>query len=151
MIFNLKNYAFDTQWYLWTNIFILVLADLSTRDKKGICDNSNLIWYWGLKGNLVNLAHVALLMEGPMNLRRQSLYTHLWPFSKSKFNQKSERVNLVAPASPIYPLTVRYSTNWDRKSWPGSEIQMYNGCPCLYENVAKVQVYQIIYPRYSVG
>ena len=26
--------------------------------------------------------------------------THLWPFSKSKFNQ-SDRVNLVAPASPI--------------------------------------------------
>ena len=28
-------------------------------------------------------------------------YTHLWPFSKSKFNLKSDRVNLVAPASPI--------------------------------------------------
>ena len=27
---------------------------------------------------------------------------HLWPFSKSKFNLKSDRVNLVAPASPIY-------------------------------------------------
>ena len=27
--------------------------------------------------------------------------THLWPFSKSKFNVKSDRVNLVAPASPI--------------------------------------------------
>jgi len=26
--------------------------------------------------------------------------THLWPFSKSKFNLKSDRVNLVAPASP---------------------------------------------------
>jgi len=26
---------------------------------------------------------------------------HLWPFSKSKFNLKSDRVNLVAPASPI--------------------------------------------------
>jgi len=29
------------------------------------------------------------------------LYTPLWPFSKSKFNLKSDRVNLVAPASPI--------------------------------------------------
>ena len=28
-------------------------------------------------------------------------YTNLWPFSKSKFNLKSNRVNLVAPASPI--------------------------------------------------
>ena len=27
--------------------------------------------------------------------------THLWPFSKSKCNVKSDRVNLVAPASPI--------------------------------------------------
>ena len=27
--------------------------------------------------------------------------THLWPFSKSKFNQKSDRVHLVAPASLI--------------------------------------------------
>ena len=27
--------------------------------------------------------------------------THLGPFSKSKFNLKSDRVNLVAPASPI--------------------------------------------------
>ena len=26
---------------------------------------------------------------------------HLWPFSKSKFNLKSDRVNLVAPAIPI--------------------------------------------------
>ena len=23
-----------------------------------------------------------------------------------------------------------YSTNWDRNGWPGSEIQMYHGCPC---------------------
>ena len=31
-----------------------------------------------------------------------SMYTtHLSPFSKSKFNLKSDRVNLVAPASPI--------------------------------------------------
>ena len=30
-----------------------------------------------------------------------SLLTHLWPFSKSKFNLKYDRVNLVAPASPI--------------------------------------------------
>ena len=30
-----------------------------------------------------------------------ALVTHLWPFSKSKFNLKSDRVILVAPASPI--------------------------------------------------
>ena len=27
--------------------------------------------------------------------------THLWPYSKSKFNLKSDRVKLVVPASPI--------------------------------------------------
>ena len=30
----------------------------------------------------------------------------------------------------IYPMSGRHSTNWDRKSWPGLEIQMYYGCPC---------------------
>ena len=54
------------------------------------------------------------------------LITHRWPFSKSKFILKSDRVNLVAPASPVH----RYSKNWDRKGWPSSEIQMYYGCPC---------------------
>jgi len=41
---------------------------------------------------------------------------------------KSDRVNLVALANPVH--RVRYSTNWDRKGWPGSEIQIYYGCPC---------------------
>jgi len=41
---------------------------------------------------------------------------------------KSDRVNLVASASPVH--RARYSTNWDRKGCPGSEIQMYYGCPC---------------------
>ena len=31
----------------------------------------------------------------------------------AKFNLKSDRVNLVAPASPIH--RARYNTNWDRK------------------------------------
>ena len=63
---------------------------------------------------------------------------HLWPCSKSKFNLKADRVNLVAPSiivllsvCLIYPMSGRYSTNLDRKSWPGSEIQMYYYCcPC---------------------
>ena len=59
-----------------------------------------------------------------------------WPFSKKKINLKSDRVNLVAPASPIecllsLPNVRRYSTNWDRKGWPGSEIQIYYGCPSI--------------------
>ena len=39
----------------------------------------------------------------------------------------SDRVNLVAPASPVHRAS--YSTNGDRKGGPGSEIQMYYGCP----------------------
>ena len=31
----------------------------------------------------------------------EGFVTHLWPCSKSKLNLKSDRVNLVAPASPI--------------------------------------------------
>ena len=61
---------------------------------------------------------------------------HLWPFSKSKFNLKSDRVIRVAPASPIeglpyLPMSGRNSTNWDWKGWPGSEIQMYYSCPWM--------------------
>ena len=36
---------------------------------------------------------------------------------------KSDRVNLVAPASPVHR-AYRYSTSFDRKGWSGSEIQM---------------------------
>ena len=74
---------------------------------------------------------------------------HLWSFSKSKFNLKSDRVNLVAPASPIdcllYLPNVRaiYSTNWDQKGWPGSEIQMYyKGCPCFETHLELFSVVQ---------
>ena len=28
----------------------------------------------------------------------------------------------------IYPMSGRYSTNWDWKGWPGLEIQTYYGC-----------------------
>ena len=64
-------------------------------------------------------------------------YTYLWPFSKSKLNLKSDRVNLVAPALVllsvcfIYPMSGQNSTNWNQKGWPGSEIQKYYGCPWL--------------------
>ena len=68
--------------------------------------------------------------------------THLWPFSKSKFNLKSDRVNLVALASPVH--RARYSTNWDRKGWPGSEIQMYYGCPWISERrVTWTNIYRV--------
>ena len=41
-------------------------------------------------------------------------YTYLWPFSKSKINLKSDRINLVAPACPIecllYPMQCQSDT-----------------------------------------
>ena len=51
------------------------------------------------------------------------------PLVKVKFNLKSDRVNLVTPVSPIECLLylpdvrgeVVLSTNWERKSLPGSE------------------------------
>ena len=77
-------------------------------------------------------------MRRKLHLLHSSTLTQLWPFSKSKFNLKSGRVNLVSPASPfeclLYlptrPTSGRYSTKWERKGWPGSEIQMYYDCPC---------------------
>ena len=50
--------------------------------------------------------------------------------NSTKWSITSDRFNLVAPASPVH--RARYSTNWDRKDWPGSEIQMYYGCPWHY-------------------
>ena len=47
-------------------------------------------------------------------------FTHLWPLSKSKVS-----------VCFMHPMSGRYSTNWDRKGWAGSEIQMYYGCPCF--------------------
>ena len=49
------------------------------------------------------------------------------PLVKVNSTYMKHKVNLVAPASPVH--RVRYSTNWDRKGWPGLEIQMYYGCP----------------------
>ena len=55
--------------------------------------------------------------------------THLWPFSKSKSNLKSDRVNLVAPAIEclLYLPDVRGIQY--KQGWPGPKIQMYYGCP----------------------
>ena len=80
--------------------------------------------------------------------RRVVFFTHLCPFSKSKFNLKSDRVNLLSycvsalltqcPGDAVQtgtrkvdqarkfkfstaardPMSGRYSTNWDRKGWP---------------------------------
>ena len=56
------------------------------------------------------------------------------PDSKSKFNLGLTTSTLLhrlvlLSVCFIYPMSGRYNTNWDRKGWPGSEIQMYYGCP----------------------
>ena len=79
----------------------------------------------GLKGTGVNQT-----LRKKKNIQNY-VSTQICPFGKSKFSLyeawKPDRVNLVAPSSPVH--RVRYSTNWYRKGWPGSEIQMYYGCP----------------------
>ena len=64
--------------------------------------------------------------------------THLCPFSKIKFNLYEAQSLTVSTLLHrpvllsvhfINPMSVRYSTNWDRKGWPDSEIKMYYGCP----------------------
>ena len=51
----------------------------------------------------------------------------------------------VAPASLLYLLNIfgRYSTNWDRKGWPGLEIQIYYRLPVISK------VYKIKRQRYT--
>ena len=80
------------------------------------------------------LALCYLILMVKINLR---LLTHLCLFGKSKFNI----YEIILTASTlshrlvrlivcfINPMSVRYSTNWDRKGWPGSEIKVYYGCP----------------------
>ena len=53
-----------------------------------------------------------------------AILTHLWPFSKSKFNLKSDCVYLVAPASPIDGLrylhnvqSIQYKLGPERLTW----------------------------------
>ena len=57
---------------------------------------------------------------------RQSIPFDFHPFMDchpTNMTIKSDCVNLVPPTSPVH--RARYSTNWDRKGWPGSEIPMY--------------------------
>ena len=69
-----------------------------------------------------------------------NVHAQICPLSKSKFSLwsiKSDRLNLVAPASPVH--RGRYRKNWDRNGWPGSEKQMYYGCPCTVYFVISFQ------------
>ena len=61
-----------------------------------------------MKGQGVATSSKSTRIENECNFPYSCL-THPWPFSKSKFNLKSDRVNLFAPASPIKCLL--YLTN----------------------------------------
>ena len=63
-------------------------------------------------------------------------FTHLWSFSKSKFILKSDRVNLVAPASLIEYLlylpnvrAIQYKLGQERLTQLGNSNVL--GCPCV--------------------
>ena len=61
--------------------------------------------------------------------------THLWVKVNSTWSLTAStllhRLVLLSVCF-IYPMYGRCSTNWDRKGLPGSEIQMYYGCPCTF-------------------
>ena len=64
----------------------------------------------------------------PIVLRTRTSCSPAWPFSKSKFNLNSDRVNLVAPASPIECLLYLPNVRAIQyKGWPGSEIVYFEG------------------------
>ena len=87
---------------------------------------------WGVNFNFFMLSVFTVYTDNRVTFVYQFVLsvTHLWPFSKSKFNLKSDQLLVLFGVCFIYPMSRRYSTNWDRKNWPGSEIQMYYGCPC---------------------
>ena len=72
---------------------------------------------------------------------------HLWTFSKSKLNLKSDRVNLVAPACPIQCALFTQCPGDTIQTGTGSEIQMYYGWYTTENNVlyrnGKSEVYAI--------
>ena len=52
---------------------------------------------------------------------------------KPAYREKKILYNWTRPLSPVH--RARYSTNWERKGWPGSDIQMYYGYPwCIKSN-----------------
>ena len=52
------------------------------------------------------------------------------PFSKSNFNLYEASSLTVSTLLHRLVLSLELGTNWDRKGWPGSEIQMYYSSPC---------------------
>ena len=94
------------------------------------------------------------LIQVTLDLKREKFPIHNsalsckpWPFSKSKFNLKSDRVNLVAPASPIsvcfiYPMSGRYSTAETGKVDPARKFKCATAVRALeiflYSKIAEV-------------
>ena len=83
---------------------------------------------------------------------KYKLLTHLWPFSKSKFNLKSDRVNLVAPASPIECLlylpnvrAIQYKLGPERFTRHGNSNVQQLPVFCLIKHECDVYVFLIFF------
>ena len=69
--------------------------------------------------------------------------THLWPFSKSKFNLAPSTLLhrlVILSVFFIYPMSGRYSTNWDRKGWPGIGNSNVLRLPVVYTLYIEVKL-----------
>ena len=114
-----KNEIFIDNFFI---VYFLCFPTFSRALKKNnLCPHDN---------NLNNLNIDFLFAFGPFKRWYELLYKHLmhlWLFSKSKFNLKSDRVNLVAPASPIECLlylpnvqAIQYKLGPKRLTWLGN-------------------------------
>ena len=101
-------------------LFKLVSKQITTR-LKGVMYIFYLRVWWERVFNDIQRIFGGDLNELQLMTFQMTDFTYdLRPFRKSKFNLMPDRVNLVAPASPIecplyFPMSGRYSTNWDRK------------------------------------
>ena len=92
----------------WKNLIVCVIR-LSLKYAK--CDYA-IQKYLSLNDQIVHILYRVWFVQATHDRRilvsskkwqfgNDKLVTQLWPFSKSKFNRKSDCVNLIAPASPI--------------------------------------------------
>ena len=73
-----------------------------------------------IRNNFDSIALILPLSLGSLQKKMLRVKNrHLWPFGKSKFNLKSDRVNLVAPASPT--MSALFT------QWPGDTVQTGTG------------------------
>ena len=96
--YNYANSPFNKNIYfvMKDNFFLI-----SNSSIKVICYHETGTWLCTCiqenTSNYSKLNHRKRTISSPLKIRSRTP----WPFSKSKFNLKSDHVNLVAPASPI--------------------------------------------------